>query len=213
VTLNANNISVNVVAGKSYDINALRIVMALAYNALPVDTTLGAINYVCIKHIYEYSGQRGAYKTGASFYANKYDSYALEVKTQAQGPPSALEAAGYVVLATTTGTGSSVTISTSDRTKPDFSGAEDLTAPSQVIGVTLATGPEPSLVYNGASNPIASMMVEDDLPVRAYIQVNWAAVIDPSGIARYELELVPLEDDDTELPDYLESARLGYNYI
>jgi hypothetical protein len=213
VTLNANNTSVDVAAGVAYDKDAYRIEVASAELAIPVDTTLDAINYICIKHVYSYGSSRTAYKTGVLFNATKYDDFQIDVKTEAEGPPSTLEAAGYVVLATTTGTGSSVSISIDDRTKPDYSGEEDTSPPAQVINVSASTGPESSLVYNAAGNPIADQMVEDDLPARAWIRVSFSPVSDPSGISRYEIEMVPLDDSDAELPDYLESAQINYNYV
>jgi hypothetical protein len=213
ITLNIGGGSVDISAGVAYDKDARRISIPEAETALAVNTTLNAINYVCIKHKYSLSDARNAYRTGVRYYTRKYDDYELAVKTEAEGPPEDLEAAGYVVLASTTGTGSGVAISYINRTSPDLSGTLDIGAPAQVTGLSLTTSDEPSLIYNSGDNPILTQMITAPDIHKAFIRVEWDPITDPSGISHYEVELIPINDSDQELPNYLESARVGYNQI
>lgn len=207
VTLDSDALTLDISAGIAYDNSARRINMIGSTGEISPDITLNAINYICLAHDDAYSSPRNAYRTGLVYNALKSDFYQLVAVAESEGPPAALEAAGYVVLATTTGTGTSLTISSIDRTSPDFGGAEDVMAPPQVTGITLATGSEISLIYP----VILGQFVPDDIPSGSFITVAWNQVSDPSGILRYEIEMVPLDGSNNELPDYLESAVVAYN--
>jgi hypothetical protein len=197
-------------AGAGYDEDGYRV--SLGSNQLAnsgADTTDGAINYICVRHKYSTSDTRDAYKTGVVYYTRKYDDFEIVVRTEAQGLQ-----AGDICVGTSTGqSGTSISVSTDNRTQPDFSGAADTTSPAKVTGVGITTGAEPNLIYDGSGKQIASELVADDLPSRAWIKVQWDSVTDPSGIRQYEVEMVPLDSSDNELPEYLESAVVSYDYV
>jgi len=197
-------------AGVAYDEDGYRIALPSNQTANSgADTTDGAVNYICIRHKYSMDTSRNAYKTGVLYNTRKYDDFEIVVRTEAQGIQD-----GDVCVGTSTGVGgTSISVSTDNRTQPDFSGAADTTAPAKVTGVALTTGAEPSLIYNGVSKPIADQLVQDDLPSKAWIQAQWEPIVDPSGIREYQIEIIPLDDDDNELPDYLESAKVNYDYV
>jgi len=213
LTLTVNggdNTLFDISAGVAYDEDGYRI--NLSTNQVGnsgADTTNGVANYICVRHKYSMDNSRNAYKTGVVYNTRKYDDFEIVIRTEAEGLQD-----GDVCIGTSTGQGgTSISVSTDNRTQPDFSGATDATAPAKVTGIILTTGPEPNLIYNGAGNPIADQLVKDDLPSRAWIKVQWYQISDPSGIRQYEIELVPLDDGDNELPDYLESAKISYDYV
>lgn len=197
-------------AGIGYDEDSYRVTLAsdqLANSG--ADTTDGVINYICIRHKYSTDTSRNANKTGVLYNTRKYDDFEIVVRTEAQGIQ-----AGDICVGTSTGQGgTSISVSTDNRTQPDFSGATDTTAPAKVTGIVATTGPEPNLIYNGTGKQIADELVADDLPSRAWIKVQWDSITDPSGIKQYEVEMIPLDSSDNELPEYLESAKVSYNYV
>jgi hypothetical protein len=213
VSINVNLTSVNVSAGVGYDNEGYRVNVAISETGFAVDTTLNAVNFVCISHVYTDSDSRNAYKTGVLYNTRRSDDYVVSIKLEADGPADVLEEAGYIVLAKTTGTGTTILLSTAERTTPDFSGNRDTDAPPQVIGLALTTGDEPSLIYNGSGNPIMAQMISHGEIARAWIKVAWIPVSDISGIKEYEVEVIPLDSSDAELPDYLQSETVSYNYV
>ncbi len=192
----------DVSAGLAFDNAARRIELPVGLVGEPgADTTDGAINYICIRHKYSYSDSRNAYKTGAAYYTRKYDDYEIVIRTEAQGIQT-----GDVCLATSTGTGTGITLDTDDRTQPDFSGGGDTTAPMKVTGVTLGTGADPTIMYP----LIADQFIDDDRPVPTFVKVTFNEVSDASGIKEYQVELVPLNGSDQEIPEYLTSQTIKY---
>lgn len=208
LTVNAGNDDLfDVSAGVAYDEDGYRI--EIPSNQLAnsgADITDEAENYICVRHKHSYDTSRNAYKTGVLWDTRKFDDFEIVVKTEAQGIQ-----AGDVCLGTSTGDGSSISVSTDNRTQPDFSGAADTTPPMKVTSVAATTGDEPDSVYNAAANPIASQMIEDPTPARAWIKVVWNQVTDPSGISEYQVELIPLDDNDDEIPELLEAQSVKYS--
>lgn len=203
LTVNTGDDSLfDVSAGIAYEEDGYRIEIPSDQSANSgADITNGATNYICVRHKYSYDTNRNAYKTGVLWDTRKFDDFEIVVRTEAQGIQN-----GDVCLGTSTGNGSGISVSTENRTQPDFSGTADTTPPMKVTGLILATGAEPSLVHGS----VESQIVEDDLPVRAWIKVTWNEVTDPSGIKEYQVELVPLDDSNEELPVYLQTQTVKY---
>jgi hypothetical protein len=203
VTVNSGDDSLfDVSAGEAFDEDANIIDMPSAETAVDgADVTDDAINYICIRHKYSYDNGRAAYKTGTMYYSAIYDDYEIVVRTEAGGLQE-----GDVCLATSTGDGTGISVSTDNRTTPDFSGAADTTPPMKVTGVKLATGPEPGLIHSSVS----AQLIDDHYPVLSYIEVTFNEVNDPSGIKEYQVELIPLDNSDDEQPEYLMTQAIKY---
>jgi len=188
--------------GIAYDEDGDLIQALTPITGIQVDTTNAAINYVCVRHTTQETDNRTAYKTGVIWPTRISDYYEVVVRTEAQGI-----LAGDVCLATTTGNGTTVTISTEDRTTPDYSGGSDTTGPSKVTGVAVTTGVETGKINSDILDEFA--FVDD--PLRCWIKVEWVDVTDPSGILGYEIALVPLDDDDDENIDEVEVFTMTYD--
>lgn len=203
VTVNAgDDTKFDISAGIAYDNEAYGFEIPSAQSAISgADIANGAINYICARHKYSYSNSRNAYKTGVLYNSRKYDDWEIIVRTEAQGIQN-----DDVCLATSTGDGSAISVSTENRTEPDFGGAVDTTPPMKVTGVALTTGPESDLKHSS----VASRMIDDNFPVKAWIKATWNEVTDPSGIREYQVELIPLNNSDAELPDYLQTQKVAY---
>jgi len=204
VTVNTgDNTLFDISAGTAYDEDGYRIYISgdeLANSG--ADTTNGAINYICVRHKHSYNVGRAAYKTGVQYNSRKYDDFEIVVRTEAQGIQD-----GDICLATSTGDGTNISVSTENRTQPDFSGAVDTTPPMRVTGVILTTDAEPSLLQT----VIASQMVDDHIPVKSFIEVTWDEVTDPSGIKEYQVELMPLDNSDDEIATKLQAQTVTYS--
>lgn len=203
VTVNAgDDTKFDISAGIAYNNDAYKIEIPSIQSANSgADIANGTINYICVRHKYSYSSSRYAYKTGVQYYGRKYDDWEIVVRTEAQGIQD-----DDVCLATSTGDGSAISVSTENRTEPDFGGAVDTTPPMKVTGVVLTTGPESDLKHVS----VASQIIDDNFPVKAWIKATWNEVTDPSGILEYQVELIPLNDSDTELPAYLQTQKVAY---
>ena len=204
VTVNSGNQTLfDVSGGMAFDNEAKFILLPPAGETAVTgaDITNEAINYVCIRHKSSYKTNRPAYKTGYSYPTKIYDDYEIVVRTEAGGLQD-----GDVCLATTTGNGTGISVSTDNRTSPDYSGAADTTPPMKVTGVTLTTGAEPALVHSSVSD----QLIDDHYPVTCWIGVSFNQVTDPSGIREYQVEMIPLDNYDNELPEYLLTQSIKY---
>jgi hypothetical protein len=192
----------DVAAGVAYDNEGYRMEIPSAETSVSgADTTNNAINYICVRHKYSYNDGRAAYKTGVQYNSRRNDDWEIVVRTEAQGIQD-----DDVCLATSTGDGSAISVSTDNRTSPDFGGSADTTPPMTVTGVTLTTGPESSLIHSSVS----SQIISDFFPVKSWIKIVWNQVTDPSGIKEYQVELVPLDNSNNELPGYLTTQKVAY---
>ena len=188
--------------GVAYDSNGRRIYLPNPVTGVTVEVAEDAINYVCVRHKWSYDGNRTAYKTGQNWYSQRFDDWEVVVRTEAEGIQP-----GDVCLATTTGTGTTVTISSLNRQQPDYSGGTDLVGPPKVIGITLTTGIEWDLLNDGEK----ALIVLSQEPQRAWLRVAWTPVTDPSGIKKYEIALVPVDGAGDENPDEVEHYEMGYD--
>lgn len=211
LTVNTGDDSLfDVSSGLAYDEDGYRIEIPsdqLANSG--ADTANGAINYICVRHKNSYDTSRNAYKIGVSWNTRKFDDFEIVVRTEAQGVQ-----AGDVCLGTSTGNGSGISVSTENRTQPDFSGAVDTAPPAKVTGVNLLTGDEPTYIFNDPANPISSQVIDDFTPARAWIKVTFNEVTDPSGIREYQVELIPLYYEVSEVvekEDLIQSQTINYS--
>ena len=203
VTVNAGDDTLfDVAAGIAYDRYGYRVEVPAAQTGNPgADTTAGAENYLCLRHKYTLDVGRAAYKTGMQYNTRKYDDFEIVIRTEAEGLQD-----GDICLGLSTGNGSGISVSTDNRVSPDYGGAADTTPPMTVTGVALATGAESSLVHSA----VAAQLITDGVPVRAWIKVTWNQVSDPAGIREYQVEMVPLDNSDNELPEYLITRKVAY---
>ena len=204
VTVNTSDDDLfDVTAGQAFDEDAKIIIQPDDLTAVEgADIADGAINYICVRHKYSYSDSRNAYRTGVLYNTRKYDDYEIVVRTEAGGIQT-----GDICIATATGNGTGISISTDDRCSPDFGGTSDTNPPMKVTGVSLETGAEQSLIHPSVS----SQFHANNEVVKAYITVTFNEVSDPSGISEYQVEMVPLDNSDDEQVELLSSQTIKYS--
>ncbi|MCF6192563.1 MAG: hypothetical protein L3J76_05475 [Candidatus Hydrothermae bacterium] len=170
---------VQVAAGSAYDADGHKIVVPVAQTVDLVDTTDNP-NHILLRYATVEDTPREAYLTGTTWNTRIQDSFQIVVTTTA---PSSAD----VVLATVTSDGTTtLTVDTSLRTNPVAKPRPtDPNPPSQPTITNVTTGPD---IPVEQPQPLAMDMHP---PRTAYVDVDWTASTDASGIAHYRVLWVP----------------------
>lgn len=192
--------TVAVAAGIARDKDGKRIQVP-EDDSVTITDTGGGNNYVILKHKYSKDTPRNAYSTGVSYDTRQYDDYELEV--------AATYEAGDIVLGNVKVIGGVNVLYLEERTHPVYKPTSgDTTPPTDPSNLVLTTG----------------IMGNDDIPLYdktkyvakaerlAWIKAAWDASIDTgSGLANYEIYLIPLSKSDVELLDKRQEQKVKYS--
>lgn len=192
--------NVIVAAGTARDKNGKRINVP-EEQIVQITDTVGGNNYIILSHKYSVDTPRKAYETGTEYNTRKYDDFELTVASS--------YSADDIVLGNVKVVGAQNLLYLEERTHPVYKPQSgDTTAPTDPSNLVLTSG----------------IMGDDDIPIYdgtkyvdraerlAWLKADWDPSADyGSGLAGYEIFLIPLNAADIEQIDKRETRKVRYS--
>ena len=194
------SVNVTVAAGTARDEDGKRINVPVE-QIVQITDTVGGNNYIILSHKYSEDTLRKAYETGTEYDTRKYDDFELTVASS--------YSADDIVLGNVKVVGAQNLLYLEERTHPVYKPQSgDTTAPTDPSNLVLTSG----------------IMGDDDIPIYdgtkyvkrterlAWLKADWDPSADyGSGLAGYEIFLIPLNAADVEQIDKRETRKVRYS--
>jgi len=162
--------------------------------------TSGGNNYVILSHKFTTDTPRNAYSSGVSYDTRIFDDYELTVAETYE--------AGDIVLGNVKVIGGVNLLYFEERTHPVYKPASgDTTPPTDPANLTLTSG-----IMGDTGVPVYADNYVARAERLAWLKAAWDASVDyGSGLAGYEIFLIPLSKADVEQLDKREDRKVRYS--